>query len=107
MCFCYLHFGCSKPLLGALVDVRARKTLHWCGLADSVDVVQSGAIHLPLQCLIIIIVINIVIIIVITFVITIIILLSAPCNLVVHMFPLMRFQVEHLNQGARLEQHLH
>ena len=62
MCFCYLHFGCSKPLLGALVDVRARKTLHWCGRADSVDVVQSGAIHLPLQCLIII-VINIVIII--------------------------------------------
>ena len=89
--------------MGALVDVSARKTLHWCGLADSVDVVQSGAIHLPLQCLIIIILINIVI----TFVITIIILLSAPCNLVVHMFLLMRFQVEHLNQGARLEQHLH
>ena len=103
VCLCYLHFGCSKPLLGALVDVSARKTLHRCGLADSVDVVQSGAIHLPLQCLIIIIVINIVI----TFVITIIILLSAPCNLVVHMFLLMRFQVEHLNQGARLEQHLH
>ena len=59
-----------------------------------------------MQCLIIIVT-NIVTIIVITFVITIIILLSAPCNLVVHMFPLMRFQVEHLNQGARLEQHLH
>ena len=106
VCLCYLHFGCSKLLLGALADVRARKTLHWYGPADSVDVVQSGAIHLPLQCLIII-VINIVIIISITIVITIIIILSAPCNLVVHMFLLMRFQVEHLNQGARLEQHLH